>query len=175
MNGQDDTPAERDGAGETATESTEPPAPDPIVRRATAADERRLRAIQTATLAEPWPDLLSAGVEGVPLVLVLETDEPVGYALVVPGDEAAYVAEFAIAPGRQGRGLGTRLMRALLDRLVGRGFDAVRLTVRRDDDRARGFYETVGFTRLERLPGHYEDADGLLLARELGDGDANGD
>ncbi|MFB6308444.1 MAG: GNAT family N-acetyltransferase [Haloarculaceae archaeon] len=139
-----------------------------MIRTAGPSDLPRLRAIQTAALDEPWPDLLEAGVGGPPLVLVLETDgRPAGYALVVRDPPVAYLAEFAIAPDAQGEGRGSRLIEALFERLARDGIDRLRLTARADDDRVRSFYAEHGFAVIERLPDHYEDGDGVLLARDL--------
>jgi ribosomal-protein-alanine N-acetyltransferase len=138
-----------------------------MIREARSGDEHRLRAIQTGALDEPWPELLGVGIDGPPLVLVLDIGEPVGYALVVPDRPVAYLAEFAIAPGKQGQGLGTALMDGLLDRLRAGGFETIRLTARADDERARSFYDGVGFSLADELPDHYDDGDGVLLVRDL--------
>ncbi|WP_336337037.1 GNAT family N-acetyltransferase [Haloarcula brevis] len=138
-----------------------------MIREGRPEDEARIRAIQTEALDEPWPELLGVGLNGPPLVLVLDIGEPLGYALVVPDRPVAYVAEFAIAPEKQGQGLGTALMDGLLDRLRAGGFETVRLTARADDERARSFYDGFGFSVADELPGHYDDGDGVLLVREL--------
>ncbi|MDG5776434.1 N-acetyltransferase [Haloarculaceae archaeon H-GB2-1] len=138
------------------------------VREAVADDRPRLSAIQTAALDEQWPELLELALDGPPLCLLVETDRPVGYALVIADDETAYVAEFAVAPSEQGQGYGSTLMEALLSRLSERGREQVRLTVRADDERAQSFYADHGFAVLERVPDHYADGgDGLLLSRHL--------
>lgn len=138
-----------------------------MIRLAEPGDYPALRAIQQFALDEPSPDLLELGVDGPPLVLVVETDRPVGYALVVPGDDVAYVAEFAVAPAEQGQGYGSELMEALLDRLGSEAVETVRLTARADDDRVRSFYEQFGFAVVETVPDHYVDGDGVVLARAL--------
>ncbi len=140
-----------------------------MIREADPADYRRLSAIQRATLDERWPELLDAAVEGAPLVLVADggARDPVGYALVVPGPEAAYLAELAVTPPEQGRGHGTALVRALVQRLRADGVDELRLSARADDPRVRSFYEGLGFSVRERLPDHYEDGDAVLYVREL--------
>lgn len=138
-----------------------------MIREARPGDETRLRAIQTNALDEPWPELLGVGVDGPPLVLVLDIGEPLGYALVVPDHPVAYLAEFAITPRKQGQGLGTTLMNGLLDRLRAGGFDTVRLTARADDERVRSFYNGFGFSVADELPGHYADGDGVLLVLAL--------
>jgi ribosomal-protein-alanine N-acetyltransferase len=139
-----------------------------MIRPARPADEKRLSAIQSAALDEPWAELLAVGIEGAPLVLVVDPGAgPIAYTLVVPDHPTAYVAELAVAPGMQGQGHGTQLLDALLARLRSEGFEEVRLTARADDERVRSFYDSFDFTVSERLPDHYDDGDGVLLVRPL--------
>lgn len=136
------------------------------VRRGRPADLPRLRAIQSAALAEPWPEILAAAGEG-PLPLFVAVDErPVGYAVVVAPGGAAYLPELAVAPDRQNEGHGSALLDAACA-AVAADHDQLRLTVRAVDDRARRFYENRGFERRDRIPGHFESGDGLVLVRSL--------
>ncbi len=140
-----------------------------MIRPATPDDRPRLRAIQMAALAEPWDGLLGPAIDGPPVTLVAtdEADDPTGYAVAVPQETVAYLAELAVAAGYRGEGRGSRLLAALCDRLAADGFETVELTVRADDERARRFYDDHEFAAQERLPGYYEDGDGLLLTRSL--------
>jgi len=140
-----------------------------MIRDGRPEDWPRLRRIQAATLSDPWPELLELSLGEPSLVLVLEADEPIGYALVVPDGSVGYVAEFAIAPDHQGQGNGTVLLQALLERLRTMGIETVRLTARADDERVHAFYRTHGFAVVDEVPDHYDDADGLLFARGLTD------
>lgn len=136
-----------------------------MIREGRPDDWPRLRRIQAATLSDPWPDLLELSLGEPSLVLVVETDEPIGYALVVPDGDVAYLAEFAVAPAHQGDGHGTTLMAALLERLTDEGIETVRLTARADDERVHGFYRQFGFVVVDEVSDHYDDADGLLFER----------
>ena len=140
-----------------------------MIRPAVAADEPRLRAIQSAALDDPWQELLAVAIDGPPHVLVCDEGEgPVGYTLTVPDRPVAYVAELAVAPGMQGQGYGSELLGALFDELRERGFETVRLTARADDERVRSFYDSFGFSVEDELPDHYDDGGtGVLLVREL--------
>jgi len=139
-----------------------------MIRAARPADEARLRAVQSAALDEPWPELLDVAIEGAPLVLVCDPGAgPIAYALVVPDHPVAYVAELAVAPPTQGEGHGTRLLTALLERLRDGEFEEIRLTARADDERVRSFYDSFEFAVADRLPDHYDDGDGVLLVRSL--------
>lgn len=139
-----------------------------MIRPAQSADYPRLRAIQSAALDEPWPELLDVAVDGASIVLVVDPGGgPIAYTLVVPDHPVASVAELAVAPPLQGQGHGSRLMSALLDWLREDGFERVRLTCRADDERVRSFYDSFGFTVADELPGHYDNGDGVLLSRRL--------
>jgi ribosomal-protein-alanine N-acetyltransferase len=139
-----------------------------MIREARPADQVRLRAIQSAALDQPWPDLLAMAVEGDPRLLVRDLGQgPIGYALVVTDHPVAYLAELAVAPPVQGEGHGTQLLAALLTRLRADGFRNVRLTARADDERVRSFYDSFDFEVAEELPDHYDDGDGVLLVQSL--------
>jgi ribosomal-protein-alanine N-acetyltransferase len=157
----------------------------PRVRDGRPPDLPALRAIQSATLAEPWTELLSVAADGPPVLLVADPGTvspagataggdshgptPVGYALAVTdGDDAVgYLVELAVAPAHQGEGVGSVLLAELVERLRERGTEKLRVTVRAVDERAREFYSERCFERVERLPDHYDSGDGLLLARDL--------
>lgn len=143
-----------------------------MIRRVEPADLPRLRAIQQRALAEPWPELLAAAIEGPLPVYVLTDGGPVGYAIVVTdGESVAYVPELAVDPARQREGHGTRLLAWLREHLTTRGYDQLRVTVLADDEAARAFYADRGFEVLDRIEGHYETGDGLLLALTLETGE----
>ncbi|WP_332899876.1 GNAT family N-acetyltransferase [Haladaptatus sp. CMSO5] len=135
-----------------------------MIRRATDADLPALRAIQQASLDEPWPDLLATTADG-PLILVAEDPEPVGYLVAIPGEAETYLAELAVTPAARRKGYATELLEALRERTAGR----VELTVQESDDGARAFYDSHGFTVAERLEDYYKSGDGLLLVSESGE------
>lgn len=137
------------------------------VRQGQPTDHIRLREIQQAALAEPWPELLETAVDGTLQFFVVTDNHPVGYAIVIGSDDVAQLPEIAVHPDRQREGFGSELMTAVCDRLVADGYEVVRLTVRAVDDGARAFYEGHGFTEQNRLSDHYEDSDGLVLERQL--------
>lgn len=137
------------------------------VREAESGDLPRLRAIQTVVLAEQWPELLAAAVDGPPVCLVYAAPDPTGYALSVADGERAYLAELAVAEGYRGQGQGSALLAALGERLRDSGVHTLQVTVRAVDGRARSFYENHEFSVTTELPDRYEAGDGLLLEREL--------
>ncbi len=138
------------------------------IRTARPADRARLRSIQTAALAEPWPALLDAAIELDQVLVRVDAGDVVGYAVAIgAGGGPAYVPEFAVAPAAQGQGHGAGLLSALLDRLTARSHPFVRVTVLETDERAVGFYRSHGFSMVERRPDAYESGAGLVLERTL--------
>ncbi|GAA0461892.1 GNAT family N-acetyltransferase [Halococcus dombrowskii] len=132
------------------------------IRPATPADRPRLLAIQSASLASTWPELLETAITGPGRVLV-SGHTAVGYALAV-GSDPTHLAELAVAPGHRNAGRGSALLKAVLD-----DGDDCRLTARADDERARRFYERHGF-RVDRfLPNHYEHGDGVAMVYQSDD------
>lgn len=80
------------------------------------------------------------------------------------GFVAAGVPEVAIGivAGHRGRGLGRRLIEALLERARIDRFSALSLSVRADNERARRLYRSVGFQV------HRDQGKSLVMVLELG-------
>lgn len=103
--------------------------------------------------------------------------EPVGYVLAIPGDPVGgdstdentdggvYVGELVVVPGYRRNGHGSALLDALATRFPRRG--RLRLTARANDEGTLAFYRENGFRVVDVLAGHYEEADGLVLSREI--------
>jgi putative acetyltransferase len=82
--------------------------------------------------------------------LVAEDDGAIVAAYVVQRkrrrlSHIAYIGSVAVTPGRQRRGVGTRVMRELIDRLRGEGCSRIELLVSADNPRAIEFYRLLGF------------------------------
>lgn len=151
-----------------------------MIRDARPDDLPRLRRVRE-WLPEPTPQLLEYAVDGPPLVLVSTAagdasgtadasaaDVPVGYVLVVPGGEAAYVAELAVEPAHRREGRARRLLATAFDSLRDRGCSRVTLAVRPDAGPARALYDSLGFVERGREADYYADGtDAILLGRDL--------
>ncbi|MCU7824036.1 GNAT family N-acetyltransferase [Kitasatospora sp. DSM 101779] len=103
------------------------------------------------------------GPEHTPVLLIADEpgSGPVGFAYLVPEPDGRVLLDnLHVRPGRTGGGIGTRLLRAALDRAAPA---ALRLEVLRDNHRAVAFYEREGAVRTaERtavLPGGHEVAE----------------
>lgn len=71
------------------------------------------------------------------------------------GTPVCYLEELYVVPDRRGEGHGRRLMEAALEIARERGASSVELGTALDDTAARGLYESLGFTNLEK-PGRPE-------------------
>ncbi len=83
----------------------------------------------------------------------------------------ADVEKLAVAPARQGRGVGRRLMDELVSAAVDAGIEVLTLDFRGDNDRAAKLYRSLGFSEYGRLrrfvavgPARF---DKVLYARDL--------
>jgi ribosomal protein S18 acetylase RimI-like enzyme len=73
--------------------------------------------------------------------------------LVDIGDGGLRLARFAVAPGERGRGLGTALLRGLLDEARALGATRVELNVLADNEVAQRLYRSAGFEPVETAGG----------------------
>lgn len=92
-----------------------------------------------------------------------------GWAGVMVVGPDAEVLTVGTVPAARRRGIGRRLLRALLAEAARRGASQVFLEVRVDNDAAIALYEDEGFTRLGRRRGYYENGrvDALTMRKEL--------
>jgi ribosomal-protein-alanine N-acetyltransferase len=91
----------------------------------------------------------------------------VGYAGLIAYDDEAHVATIGVATGRQGEGIGARLLDALLAE-ADRRSPVVLLEVRADNELAQGLYRRRGFTEIGRRRGYYQpsNTDAVVMKRE---------
>jgi len=81
----------------------------------------------------------------------------VGYALAFHSPTRAELHSIAVAPGARGRGIAAALLRRVFALLRRRGFETVSLNVRLENEAAVRLYRKLGFRRVRRVDGYYED------------------
>lgn len=133
--------------------------------------------IEQQAFSEPWSaeqlwsELAAGAATRCYLVAIddRDRDEVVGYGGVVIGPDAAEVMTLAVHPERRRRGLGQRLLDALLDEARRRRLPQVLLEVRADNEAALALYRRAGFEPLSRRRGYYgPGADALVLRARAG-------
>jgi ribosomal protein S18 acetylase RimI-like enzyme len=79
--------------------------------------------------------------------------QDIGVILVEEQTEEVYLALIEILPEWQGRGIGSSVVRAVMERAAASG-KSVSLRVLRVNDRARSFYERLGFRPFKEIETH---------------------
>jgi len=143
------------------------PNPNAVVRRATVSDVGVIGKLlydfnteyndptpRPAALAKRMGKLM----EGGDTVVLLVGDEPKGVAVLrfrpAIWDEAqeCYLAELYIVPDQRGKGLGRKLMEAVIETARKQGATYMDLGTSEDDVAARKLYESLGFNNTEGKP-----------------------
>jgi [ribosomal protein S18]-alanine N-acetyltransferase len=100
-------------------------------------------------------------------VVALAGEQVVGYAGLCDYPDEAWVQTMAVAPDRQGRGVGAQLLTALLAEAARRRQSLVSLEVRAGNAVAQRLYERHGFARTGLRRGYYQPSgeDAVLMTR----------
>ena len=148
--------------------------PGPVSLRALRENDlNAVMAIELRGYPYPWTrgiflDCLRAGYPG----LAMEQDGLlIGYGVLSLAADEAHVLNICIDPLVQSRGLGRRLLRALVEMARNRGAQRVFLEVRPSNTPALRLYHSEGFNEIGRRPRYYPAAQGredaLVMAIEL--------
>jgi [ribosomal protein S18]-alanine N-acetyltransferase len=102
-------------------------------------------------------------------VVVEDAGRLAGWAGLAAAGGQGDVLTIGVRPELQGRGIGARLLTALLEEAVARGCLEVFLDVRADNERARSLYERFGFVPVGVRRGYYQPSgvDAIVMARKL--------
>ena len=131
-----------------------------------------VHAIERSSFTVPWPDdayrneLLTNRLAS--YVVARSGEEVVGFAgLWVMVDEA-HITTFAVDPRWRRRGIGERLLLALLELAVARRAREATLEVRLSNVPARRLYEKYGFRPVGIRPRYYSDngEDALIMTTD---------
>lgn len=132
-----------------------------------------IMAIEVRAYAFPWTagifrDCLRAGYA---MWVQEQQGVIVGYGVLSIAAGEAHVLNLCTAPGHEGKGLGRRMLQALLKIARGHGAQRVFLEVRPSNRRAIALYEHSGFNEIGRRPRYYPAHDGredaIVMALEL--------
>ena len=148
---------------------------DANMRPMREADLDAVMRIEERAYPFPWTrgimrDCLQAGYAM--WVQEARDDGIVGYGVLSIAVGEAHVLNLCTAPGHEGRGLGQRMLQALLRIARGGGAQRVFLEVRPSNPRAIALYERSGFNEIGRRPRYYPAADhgredAIVMAMEL--------
>jgi len=147
--------------------------PGPVrVEPMTLLDLPAVHEIERASFTTPWPpNAYRSEIETNRLAHYLVAragDRVVGFAGVWLMVDEAHITTFAVAPGWRRRGIGERLLLAILDVAIERRAADATLEVRLSNLPARRLYEKYGFQPVGLRPRYYSDdnEDALIMTTE---------
>lgn len=140
-----------------------------LYRRMTVDDVPQVHAIEVATFAEPWSmDSFMAEMERnacARYIVAEQNGQLIGYAGAWLIIDEGHITNVAVTPAERGKGVGTALMRALMQYAANMGVQYMTLEVRKSNLTAQKLYRAMGFIELGVRKRYYEDngEDALLL------------
>ena len=100
----------------------------------------------TRTWNDPYKDISFARQAPSSTVLVAEIDGSIAASVMVGHDgHRGMLYYVSVAPDRQGQGLGRAAVKAAEDWLKVQGVWKINLLVRSENEKVRGFYESLGY------------------------------
>ena len=126
--------------------------------------------ISRATMLHPWRRNQFAQELICPRghALVACGTRPCGYAFFRFMGEEAELLQLAVEPAKMGQGTGGQLLRTGIKQLVFQGITTCFLEVRRENSRARRFYQRHGFVEIGRRKKYYTQPvdDAVVMKKE---------
>ena len=134
---------------------------DPIIRRMRLEDCPQVHAIEEKVFPTPWSlrDFeKEMTVNRCARYLVAEENgRIVGFAGAWMILDESHMTNIAVLPEYRGRGIGRRLMEALMQYASNLGVSYMTLEVRAGNEKARALYASLGFIRVSVRKKYYED------------------
>ena len=141
--------------------------------QAVARESRFLARTEAPPLEDARTFTLENIEKGNAHVVAVDGETVVGWCDIVPSKREAFrhcgTLGMGLLAGYRGRGIGTRMLRAALDRARVQGLERVELEVFASNDQAIGLYRKMGFAvegtraRGALLRGEYFDVVGMAL------------
>ncbi len=132
--------------------------------------------IENRSFPTPWsPSSFRHEIEENPYASLFvakrrDSGEVIAFACVWVIDEEMKINNIAVHPRCRGRGVGTRLLRFLLEFAAGQGCREATLEVRPSNETALRLYRRAGFLPVGRRKQYYTDTreDALVMAYPIG-------
>ncbi|MDY6779251.1 MAG: ribosomal protein S18-alanine N-acetyltransferase [Halobacteria archaeon] len=141
------------------------------IRTSKPHDIEDLLEIEKDCFKDPNPALLVRVCGKTDSLLVSENSaELEGYVLVAPSDaETSRVVSLGVRSEYRRQGIATSLLRRSVERAWEKGTEKIELEVRVSNSAAMNLYDKMGFSRVGRKPGYYDDGeDAYLMEKKLG-------
>jgi [ribosomal protein S18]-alanine N-acetyltransferase len=142
------------------------------VAAATTQDLLEVCALERVCYDDPWPSSAFVALPGNQRVYFAvarwaDGGRLAGYVIGWHVMDEAELANLAVEPSARGRGIGARLLAAMLADAQARGATRIFLEVRESNVAARKLYESQGFEQVGRRSRYYSSPveDALVLRR----------
>ncbi len=89
------------------------------------------------------------------VVVAVEANEVIGFAVMQYFDAEARLDLFGVHPSHRRKGIGTRMVKWLEETALVNGNGVVYLETRLRNHGARKFYKSLGYRVVQRIPGYY--------------------
>lgn len=146
--------------------------PEVVIRTLSYPDLPEIMEIENASYSTPWREATMEGLlrrDDSDLIGATNSGRLLGYAICWTIGDQAELGNVAVAPAERGRGIGKRLVEAVIARIRARGARECFLEVRESNKSARSLYERCGFKIIGRRRHYYtrpmEDA--LVMRLDL--------
>ncbi len=105
------------------------------------------------------------------VVVAVEANEVIGFAVMQYFDAEARLDLFGVHPGHRRKGVGTRMVKWLEETALINGNGVVYLETRLRNHEAREFYKSLGYQVVQRIPGYYKGKESAIqMAHDLWSG-----
>jgi ribosomal-protein-alanine N-acetyltransferase len=145
-----------------------------VLRHAALADVEQVAEMELACFtSDPWPrQSFESFIDRAGVTFIVAEDPGrekgiVGYAVLIHVADEAELLNLAVAGDARRSGIGSSLLRSLLEAAARDGIRTVYLEVRESNSAARGLYAAHGFAEVGRRRGYYQRPaeDALILQR----------
>jgi [ribosomal protein S18]-alanine N-acetyltransferase len=145
---------------------------DLLIRRMRPSDLPRVMEIELVCFTMPWSEATFRGLlrrTDADLLIAEQGGDIAGYAAFWAVLDQGELGNVSVAPGWRRRGIGQKLVNAVLTRAADRGVREVFLEVRVSNVGAQKLYHRYGFEEVGRRRNYYLEPveDALVMRREL--------
>lgn len=141
-----------------------------IIREMEMDDIERVAEIEAQNFARPWT---AVGLftyfmrEDARFFVAVEGEEVAGYCGVLISIDEGDITNVAVEKSQQGKGIGTKLVQAMIRNMEEAGVTTLHLEVRASNENARKLYEKAGFVQDHIRKAYYSEPieDGIAMSR----------
>jgi len=140
------------------------------IRDATHADLPKIVEIDSAAFAQPWSMLSFQAALDDPvrsIAIVIESEGVVcGFGVAWHVKDEGEIATLAVDESQRGKGLGEKIVRALVQELTTRGAAQIFLEVRPSNGGAQSLYKKIGFAQIGQRRNYYANGEDAIVMRK---------